>query len=73
MYKKVSTSLNFVEREKEIEKYWEENKIFEKSLELREGKFRYQDLAAFGHIGRTDIDLPWERVNKAEELKKILL
>ena len=43
----------------------------EKSLELREGKFRYQDLAAFGHIGRTDIDLPWERVNKAEELKKI--
>ena len=45
----------------------------EKSLELREGKFRYQDLAAFGHIGRTDIDLPWERVNKAEELKNILL
>lgn len=45
----------------------------EKSLELREGKFRYQDLATFGHIGRTDIDLPWERVNKAEELKKILL
>ena len=45
----------------------------EKSLELREGKLRYQDLAAFGHIGRTDIDLPWERVNKAEELKKILL
>lgn len=45
----------------------------EKNLELREGKFRYQDLAAFGHIGRTDIDLPWERVNKAEELKKILL
>ena len=45
----------------------------EKSLELREGKFRYQDLAAFGHIGRTDIDLPWERVNKAEELKSILL
>ena len=45
----------------------------EKTLELREGKFRYQDLAAFGHIGRTDIDLPWERVNKAEELKSILL
>ena len=45
----------------------------EKSLELREGKFRYQDLAAFGHIGRSDIDLPWERVDKADELKKILL
>ena len=41
MYKKVSTSLNFVEREKEIEKYWEENKIFEKSLELRKGDETY--------------------------------
>ena len=42
----------------------------EKALELREGKFKYQDLAAFGHIGRTDIDTPWERLNKIEELKK---
>lgn len=42
----------------------------EKSLELRSGKFRYQDLAAYGHIGRTDIDTPWERLNKVEELKK---
>ena len=42
----------------------------EKALELREGKFKYQDLAAFGHIGRTDIDTPWERLNKVEELKK---
>ena len=42
----------------------------EKALELREGKFKYQDLAAFGHIGRTDIDTPWERVNKVDELKK---
>ena len=43
----------------------------EKALELREGKFKYQDLAAFGHIGRTDIDTPWERLNKIDELKKI--
>ncbi|MBQ3437158.1 MAG: methionine adenosyltransferase [Fusobacterium sp.] len=42
----------------------------EKSLELRSGNFKYQDLAAFGHIGRTDIDIPWERLNKVEELKK---
>lgn len=33
----------------------------EKELELRECKFKYQDLAAFGHIGRTDIDIPWEK------------
>ena len=44
----------------------------EKELELRNPKFRYQDLAAFGHIGRTDIDLPWERLNKVEEIKKYL-
>ena len=44
----------------------------EKALELREGKFKYQDLAAFGHIGRTDIDTPWERLNKVDELKKAI-
>ncbi len=44
----------------------------ESALELRKPKFRYQDLAAFGHIGRTDIDLPWERLNKVEEIKSHL-
>ena len=44
----------------------------EKALELREGKFKYQDLAAFGHIGRTDIDLPWEKLDKVEGLKQEL-
>ena len=31
LYDKVPTSLNFVEREKQTEKFWKENKIFEKS------------------------------------------
>ena len=31
MYQKVATDLNFVEREKEVEKFWEDNHIFEKS------------------------------------------
>ena len=35
MYEKVSTNLNFVEREKSTEKFWKENKIFEKSMEQR--------------------------------------
>ncbi len=35
MYEKVSTKLNFVEREKKVLKFWNENKIFEKSIELR--------------------------------------
>ena len=33
-----------------------------------DGKF-YQLLAAYGHMGRTDIDVPWEHVDKAETLK----
>ena len=35
MYDKVSTNLNFVDREKKVEKFWEENHIFEKSIENR--------------------------------------
>ena len=34
MYKKVSTDLNFVDREKEVEKFWKDNNIFEKSITL---------------------------------------
>ena len=30
----------------------------------------YSGTAAYGHFGRTDLDLPWERTDKAEELKK---
>ncbi|WP_277285355.1 methionine adenosyltransferase [Sneathia sanguinegens] len=46
----------------------------EKTLNLRKPNFKYRDLAAFGHIGRTDIDVTWEKtdmVNKIlEELNK---
>ena len=35
MYQKVDTNLNFVDREKQVEKFWKENKIFEKSMEDR--------------------------------------
>ena len=37
MYKKVPTDMNFVGREKEVEKFWDDNHIFEKSIEEREG------------------------------------
>ncbi len=37
MYQKVSTDLNFVEREKEVERFWRENDIFKKSMENRKG------------------------------------
>ena len=41
MYKKVSTDMNFVEREKQVEKLWEDNQIFEKSMKVREGNPSY--------------------------------
>ena len=41
MYEKVSSNLNFVEREKKTEKFWEEHEIFRKSIELREGGETY--------------------------------
>ena len=41
MYKEVSPNLNFVEREQETEKFWEENHIFEKSMEERQGDNAY--------------------------------
>ena len=45
MYKKVDTSLNFVEREKKIVEYWNEKKIFEKSMQATEGneEFSFYD------------------------------
>ena len=54
-------------------------KAIEKVFDLRPGaiirdldlrKPIYQQLAAYGHFGRDDLDLTWERTNKVEELKK---
>ncbi len=38
----------------------------------RGGKF-YQNVAAYGHLGREDLDLPWERLDKVDVLKKALV
>ncbi len=35
----------------------------------RQGRF-YQDIAAYGHFGRNDLDLPWEKTDKAALLKE---
>jgi S-adenosylmethionine synthetase len=37
----------------------------------RGGRF-YQDVAAYGHFGRSDLDLPWEKTDKAALLKSAL-
>ena len=41
-----------------------------KMLDLR--RPIYKQTAAYGHFGRTDLDLPWEKIDKAEILKKYL-
>ena len=41
LYDKVETNLNFVDREKSTQKFWKENRIFEKSMEQREGGETY--------------------------------
>ena len=41
-----------------------------KMLDLR--RPIYKQTAAYGHFGRNDLDLPWERLDKAEMLKKYL-
>ena len=41
-----------------------------KMLDLR--RPIYKQTAAYGHFGRTDVDLPWERLDKVEELKQYL-
>ena len=53
------------------------NKVFDlrpaaiiSELDLR--KPIYKQTAAYGHFGRNDLDLPWERLNKVEEIKKYL-
>lgn len=45
MYKKVDTGINFVEREKEVLKFWKDNNIFVKSVEKNEGgkEFSFYD------------------------------
>ena len=41
VYSKVSTDLNFVDREKEVVKFWNENDIFKKSMDIRKGGDTY--------------------------------
>lgn len=53
------------------------NKVFDlrpgaiiRDLDLR--RPIYRQTAAYGHFGRTDLDLPWENLNKVDEIKKYL-
>ena len=41
-----------------------------KFFSLTKPSFRYQDLSAYGHFGRPDLNLPWEKLDKLEILKR---
>ena len=41
-----------------------------KNFSLRKPSFKYADLSNYGHFGRPDLNLPWERLDKVEEIKK---
>ena len=55
--------------------------IVEKVFDLRPGAIIrdlelrrpiYKQTAAYGHFGRNDLNLPWEQLNKVEEIKRYL-
>lgn len=39
---------------------------------LKNPSFKYQDLSNYGHFGRPDLELPWEKLDKVEEIKTLL-
>lgn len=41
-------------------------------LSLTKPSFKYEDLASYGHFGRPDLDLPWEKLDKVDEIKAML-
>lgn len=43
-----------------------------KNFSLTKPSFRYQDLTNYGHLGRPDLNLPWEKLDKVEEIKASL-
>lgn len=55
------------------------NKVFDcrpgmivKQFELKKPTFKYQDIVNYGHFGRPDLSLPWEKLDKVQEIKDLL-
>ena len=43
-----------------------------KNFSMQQPSFRYQDLTNYGHFGRPDLDLPWEKLDKVEVIKDLI-
>ena len=55
------------------------NKVFDlrpgmiiKNFSLKRPSFKYHDLSNYGHFGRPDLNLPWEKLDKVDEIKRLL-
>lgn len=55
------------------------NKVFDarvgaiiKHFSLNNPKFNYRDTSIYGHFGRDDLNLPWEKLDKVKEIKRLL-
>ena len=46
--------------------------MISKNFSLTQPTFKYQELVNYGHFGRPDIVLPWEQLDKVEEIKRLL-
>ena len=44
-----------------------------KNFSLKQPTFKYQDIVNYGHLGRPDIDLPWEKLDKVDIIKKDII
>lgn len=42
------------------------------NFNLTNPSFEYKKVASYGHFGRPDLDLPWEKLDKVDEIKKLL-
>ena len=43
-----------------------------KNFSLTNPTFKYHELTNYGHFGRPDLDLPWEKLDKVDEIKALL-
>ena len=43
-----------------------------KNFSLKKPSFKYQDISNYGHFGRPDVDLPWEKLDKVEIIENLL-
>ena len=46
--------------------------IIVKNFSMRNPTYKYADLSNYGHFGRPDLKLPWEKLDKVEEIKSLL-